>query len=277
MKTMIERIEYLEQLKRFKDKDLIKVVTGIRRCGKSTLFELFINYLKESGIKDDQIININLGSPDYNFKDYMELYNYVNDKIKDNDMYYVFLDEVQNVPGFQKAVDSLYIKKNVAAEILSRAIKTTIGDIGKINLTLQEKFSTKFNKIVDIYNERTDIVDIEKIIEEMIKLKKEMEEEITNGNEYNLSSEEKAFFDALGADPEIKELMQDKVLVQIAKDLVELINENLTLDAFKRDDARARIRSNIRRLLIQYNYPPVKREGAVDKVIKQAELKYSNN
>ena len=167
--------------------------------------------------------------------------------------------------------------KNVAAEVLSRAIKTTIGDIGKINLTLQEKFSTKFNKIVDMYNERTDIADIEKIIEEMIKLKKEIEEEIANGNEYDLSPEEKAFFDALGADPEIKELMQDEVLVQIAKDLVELINENLTLDAFKREDARARIRSNIRRLLIQYNYPPVKREGAVNKVIKQAELKYSNN
>ena len=167
--------------------------------------------------------------------------------------------------------------KNVAAEVLSRAIKTTIGDIGKINLTLQEKFSTKFNKIVDMYNERTDMADIEKIIEEMINLKKEIEEEIANGNEYDLSPEEKAFFDALGADPEIKELMQDKVLVQIAKDLVELINENLTLDAFKREDARARIRSNIRRLLIQYNYPPVKREGAVNKVIKQAELKYSNN
>ena len=167
--------------------------------------------------------------------------------------------------------------KNVVAEVLSRAIKTSIGDIGKINLTLQEKFSTKFNKIVDMYNERTDIADIEKIIEEMIKLKKEIEEEIANGNEYDLSPEEKAFFDALGADPEIKELMQDEVLVQIAKDLVELINENLTLDAFKREDARARIRSNIRRLLIQYNYPPVKREGAVDKVIKQAELKYSNN
>lgn len=167
--------------------------------------------------------------------------------------------------------------KNVAAEVLSRAIKTTIGDIGKINLTLQEKFSTKFNKIVDMYNERTDIADIEKIIEEMIKLKREIEEEIANGNEYDLSPEEKAFFDALGADPEIKELMQDEVLVQIAKDLVELINDNLTLDAFKREDARARIRSNIRRLLIQYNYPPVKREGAVDKVIKQAELKYSNN
>ncbi len=102
MKTMIERIEYLEQLKRFKDKDLIKVVTGIRRCGKSTLFELFINYLKETGIKDDQIININLEDADFNFSDYKELYDYVNKKIESKEQYYVFLDEVQNVPRFQK-------------------------------------------------------------------------------------------------------------------------------------------------------------------------------
>lgn len=110
---MIERTEYLEQLKRFKDKDLIKVVTGIRRCGKSTLFELFINYLTETGVKDDQIIKINLEDADYNFESYKELYDYVNKKIDSKKNYYVFLDEVQNVPKFQKAVDSLYIKKNV--------------------------------------------------------------------------------------------------------------------------------------------------------------------
>lgn len=110
---MIERSEYLEALKKWKGKDLIKVVTGIRRCGKSTLFELFINYLKQTGIKDDHIIALNLESPVYNFSDYMELYNYVNDKITDEDMYYVFLDEVQVVPQFERAVDGLYIKKNV--------------------------------------------------------------------------------------------------------------------------------------------------------------------
>ena len=110
---MIERNEYLEALKNWKDKDLIKVVTGIRRCGKSTLFELFIDYLKKLGVKEDHIISLNLESPEYNFNDYMELYNYVNDKIKDNNMYYVFLDEVQVVDKFEKAVDGLYIKKNV--------------------------------------------------------------------------------------------------------------------------------------------------------------------
>ena len=166
--------------------------------------------------------------------------------------------------------------KNIAAEILSRAIKTTISDIGKVNLTLQEKFSTKFNKLVDAYNERTDLADIEKVIEELIKLKYEIQDELDKGNEYDLSPEEKAFFDALGYDPEIKSLMEDETLVQIAKELVDIINENLTLDAFKREDARARIRVNIRRLLIKYNYPPIKRESAVEKVIKQAELKYQN-
>ncbi len=110
---MLERTEYLELLKRFKDKDLIKVVTGIRRCGKSTLFDLYINYLKEIGIKEDQIIKINLEDVEYSFETYKELYDYVNKKLDTKKQYYVFLDEVQNVPMFQKAVDSLYIKKNV--------------------------------------------------------------------------------------------------------------------------------------------------------------------
>jgi len=110
---VIERAEYLEKLKKWKDKDLIKVITGIRRCGKSTIFDLFIDYLKSCGINDEHIISVNLESPEYKFNDYMELYNYVNEKITDNDDYYVFLDEVQNVFEFQKAVDGLYIKKNV--------------------------------------------------------------------------------------------------------------------------------------------------------------------
>ena len=109
----IRRTKYIEELKKWKDKNLIKVVTGIRRCGKSTLFELYIEYLKEMKIDDKHIISINLESIDYDFKNYRELYNYVMSKIKDNKKYYVFLDEVQNIEEFQKAVDSLYIKDNI--------------------------------------------------------------------------------------------------------------------------------------------------------------------
>lgn len=153
---MIERTEYLELLKRFKDKDLIKVVTGIRRCGKSTLFELFINYLKETGIKDDQIIKINLEDADFNFTDYKELYDYVNKKIDSKKKYYVFLDEVQNVSKFQKAVDSLYIKKNVDvyitgsnAYMLSGELATLLSgryiEIKMLPLSFKEYLSA-FNK-----------------------------------------------------------------------------------------------------------------------------------
>lgn len=108
--SMIKRIEYLEKLKKWKDKDLIKVVTGIRRCGKSTLLELFIEYLKEEKIDEEHIVSINL---EYNFSNYKDLYFYVVSKIKNDKKYHVFLDEIQNIEGFQKAVDSLYIKKNV--------------------------------------------------------------------------------------------------------------------------------------------------------------------
>ena len=111
---MIERNEYLDLLKRFKDKELIKVITGLRRCGKSTLLDIYKDYLLNNGIKEEQIISINLEDLKYNFiEDYMSLYNYINESLKPNKKNYVFIDEVQKVKEFQKAVDSLYIKKNV--------------------------------------------------------------------------------------------------------------------------------------------------------------------
>lgn len=88
-------------------------------------------------------------------------------------------------------------KKNIAVEILNRALKEYVEQVGKENIVLMEKFSTKFQKIVATYNERTSVEDLEKIIQEMINLKNEIEQELKAGNEYNLSSEEKAFFDAL--------------------------------------------------------------------------------
>ena len=110
---MIKRNEYLDVLKRFKDKELIKVITGIRRCGKSTLLEMYKEYLLDDGVEEEQIISINLEDLKYNFIDnYMALYNYVNDNLK-ADKNYVFIDEVQKILEFQKAVDSLYINKNV--------------------------------------------------------------------------------------------------------------------------------------------------------------------
>lgn len=150
---MINREEYLNELIRWKDKDLIKVVTGIRRCGKSTLFDLFIDYLKMSGVKSNQIIYINLEDADYDFKNYKELYHFINEKIISEDNFYVFLDEVQNVPGFQRAIDSLYIKKNVDvyitgsnAYLLSGELATLLSgryiEIKMLPLSFKEYVST---------------------------------------------------------------------------------------------------------------------------------------
>lgn len=111
---MIKREEYINQLIRFKDKELIKVITGIRRCGKSTLFDLYIDYLLSIGVEENQIIRINLEDPVYYYiDDYLKLYNYVKERLLPNKQNYVFLDEVQNVSMFQKAVDGLFIQKNV--------------------------------------------------------------------------------------------------------------------------------------------------------------------
>lgn len=164
-------------------------------------------------------------------------------------------------------------KKNIAVEVLNRVLKEYVEQVGKQNVVLMEKFSTKFQKIAVAYNERTSVEDIEKIIQEMINLKNEIEEELKAGNEYDLSPEEKAFFDALGDDPEVKELMKDEILVQIAKELVETVNKNMTIDWDIRKDARARMRIEIKKLLIKYDYPPNKSEKAVQTVIRQAELK----
>lgn len=111
---MIQRVEYLNQLKGFRDKQLIKVVTGIRRCGKSTLFDLYTEYLKETGVEENRIIILNLEDPKYHdIKESRQLYNYVVERLKENQKNYVFLDEVQNVNEFQKACDGLFIRKDV--------------------------------------------------------------------------------------------------------------------------------------------------------------------
>lgn len=111
---LIQRTEYLNKLKAFKDKQLIKVVTGIRRCGKSTLLEIYRNWLKEQGIDDGQMISINFEDMDYEeLTDYKKLYAYVKERLVKDKTTYIFFDEIQHVDNFPKVVDSLYIKKNV--------------------------------------------------------------------------------------------------------------------------------------------------------------------
>ena len=112
---MINRPEYLNDLIRWKDKDdMIKVVTGVRRCGKSTLFQLFQEHLKNNGVSDKQILNINLEMADNAvLLNWQKLHDYIEEHTAKDQMNYVFLDEIQMVEEYQRAVNSLRLKKNI--------------------------------------------------------------------------------------------------------------------------------------------------------------------
>ncbi len=111
---LIQREQYLAFLRRHKDQDVIKVVSGVRRCGKSTLFELFKQELLASGVKANQIISINFEDLEYEpLQEYHALHEYIVKRLIPDIPMYVFLDEVQHVVQFEKVVGSLFIKPNV--------------------------------------------------------------------------------------------------------------------------------------------------------------------
>jgi len=111
---MVERKEYLDELWKWKDQNVIKVVTGLRRCGKSTLLGMFQALLEDSGVDGKQIISINFEDLQYeSLTDYSKLYQYISDHLCQSGMNYIFLDEIQMVADFQKAVNSLHLKDNV--------------------------------------------------------------------------------------------------------------------------------------------------------------------
>lgn len=154
---MIERAEYLNKLIAFKDKQLIKVITGVRRCGKSTLFRLFQEYLKNEGVSEKQIQSVNFEDMAFSdLSDPKNLYNHVMKHAQKGKKNYIFLDEIQNVKDFQKAVDSLYIQEGFDiyitgsnAFLLSGELATLLSgryiEIKMLPLSFKEFVSAKEN------------------------------------------------------------------------------------------------------------------------------------
>lgn len=130
---MVERKEYLEKLKLWKDEQVIKVVTGIRRCGKSTLLMQYQEYLKQSGVDADRIIAINFEELEYEeLCDYKKLYEYIKARLSSDKTTYIFLDEIQKVPCFEKVVDSLYVKKGTDIYITGSNAYMLSGDLATL-------------------------------------------------------------------------------------------------------------------------------------------------
>lgn len=150
MPIRIERKEYLEKLIAFRDKQVIKIITGVRRCGKSTLMELFQDYLKSQGVLEEQIVAVNLEDYDfYELRNPKKLHTYIKERLVQGKMTYIFLDEIQHCEEFPEVVDSLHIKKDVDiyltgsnAKMLSSEIATLISgryvEISMLPLSFKE-------------------------------------------------------------------------------------------------------------------------------------------
>ena len=111
---MIKRAEYINELKKWQDEQVIKVITGIRRCGKSTLMSQFIEHLRDSGVGGEQIISINFEELEFEeLLEYKKLYEYIKLRLVSDKKSYIFLDEIQKVAQFEKVVDSLYVKPDI--------------------------------------------------------------------------------------------------------------------------------------------------------------------
>ena len=132
---MLKREIYLSKIRGFYDSDLVKILVGIRRCGKSVILEQIMEELKNRGIQDNHIIYINFEFiENEELQDYKKLNHYIKDKIKDTKLYYIFLDEVQNVDKFEKVVNSLRASlKNVSifitgsnSKLLSEELSTVL-------------------------------------------------------------------------------------------------------------------------------------------------------
>ena len=130
---MVERKEYLTELISWKDEQVIKVVTGIRRCGKSTLLQQYQVWLKSNGVSDTQIVSVNLEELEYEeLLDYKKLYSYLKERLVPGKTTYIFLDEIQNVVGFEKVVDSLYVKPDVDIYLTGSNAYMLSGDLATL-------------------------------------------------------------------------------------------------------------------------------------------------
>jgi len=130
---VIERKEYLELLKPWREKQLIKVISGVRRCGKSTLLAQYMDYLRFTGVADRQIVSVNLEDVDFeHLQNYKALYDYFKGKLCKDKYTYVFIDEVQQCTNFEKAVDSLFIKENVDVYITGSNAHMLSGELATL-------------------------------------------------------------------------------------------------------------------------------------------------
>lgn len=164
--------------------------------------------------------------------------------------------------------------KNIAAELLRNLLEDNIHVFARTGVVKAQLFSEKMKSVLLRYNNR--MITSAEVIEELLNLSKEMTDAYKAGEDKGLTQEELAFYDALAADPEVLRNMEDKLLVDMAHELTDLIRKSRTVDWDKKESARAYMRTQVKHLLRKYKYPPEQAKTAIDTVIRQAELMSAN-
>ena len=206
-----------------------------------------INELLKQSIKSDGVINL--------FEDVNEEFSLFDPK---------FLEEIANMK-----------QKNLAVELLKKLIEEQVVLYRRTNVVKSQKFSEMIQRIMNSY--LNGMLTNQEVIDELLKLAKEIQEGAKQGNDLGLSEEEMAFYDALTKPEAIKDFYENEELVALTRELTETLRKNKTIDWQKRNAARARMRMLIKRLLKKYKYPPEGMEDALETVMTQCELWTDNN
>lgn len=217
-------------------------VTGVGKKISLPEMNARINELLKQSIKSDGVINL--------FSDIKEEFSLFDPK---------FLQEVANMK-----------EKNLAVELLKKLISEQVSVYHRTNVVKSEKFSDIMQRAINSY--LNGMLTNEEVIEEMLKLAKQIAADQKEGNKLGLNADELAFYDALTKPQAIKDFYENDELIAITKELAETLRKNKTIDWQKRESARAKMRMLIKKLLKKHKYPPEGMEDAVQTVMTQCEL-----
>lgn len=206
-----------------------------------------INELLKQSIKSDGVINL--------FSDIKEEFSLFDPK---------FLQEVANMK-----------EKNLAVELLKKLIAEQVSVYRRTNIVKSEKFSEIMQRAINAY--LNGMLTNEEVIEEMLKLAKQIAADQKEGDKLGLTADELAFYDALTKPQAIKDFYENEELIAITKELADTLRKNKTIDWQKRESARAKMRMLIKKLLKKHKYPPEGMDDAVQTVMTQCELWTDNN
>ncbi len=170
-----------------------------------------------------------------------------------------FLAEIKEMPH-----------RNLALELLQKLLNDEIKTLAKRNLVKSKSFAEMLERTIRRYQSRT--IEAAQVILELIELAKEMREAKSRGEKLGLNEAEEAFYDALETNDSAVKILGDETLKTIARELVETVHRNVTIDWTVRESVRAKLRVMVKRVLRKYNYPPDKQEKATITVLEQAEL-----